>query len=232
MSDEEDTLLNEDKDQDEIRKELSQMSFEDLQKLKEKLGCKIYKEALFGPRKVNKKTEFKRENKNRPREISSKKPVSRFREVVQVKNYIPRDPRFDSLCGTYDPKIFKRNYMFINDIKENDIKELKKKLVESRDPKEVKKIKYLIQRLENQLREEKRRNMKKQKEYAEKKEIVEAIRRGEKPVYKKKSEKRVLELVSQYEELKNSGKLKKHIQRLRKKNQQRDRRKLASADSE
>nr|XP_033194922.1 ribosomal RNA processing protein 36 homolog [Bombus vancouverensis nearcticus] len=232
MSDEEDTLLNEDKDQDEIRKELSQMSFEDLQKLKEKLGCKIYKEALFGPRKVNKKTEFKRENKNRPREISSKKPVSRFREVVQVKNYIPRDPRFDSLCGTYDPKIFKRNYMFINDIKENDIKELKKKLVESRDPKEVRKIKYLIQRLENQLREEKRRNMKKQKEYAEKKEIVEAIRRGEKPVYKKKSEKRVLELVSQYEELKNSGKLKKHIQRLRKKNQQRDRRKLASADSE
>ncbi|XP_050487745.1 ribosomal RNA processing protein 36 homolog [Bombus huntii] len=232
MSDEEDTLLNEDKDRDEIRKELSQMSFEDVQKLKEKLGCKIYKEALFGPRKVNKKTEFKRENKNRPREISSKKPVSRFREVVQVKNYIPRDPRFDSLCGTYDPKKFKRNYMFINDIKENDIKELKKKLVESRDPKEKKKIKYLIQRLENQLREEKRRNMKEQKEYAEKKEIVEAIRRGEKPVYKKKSEKRVLELVSQYEELKNSGKLKKHIQRLRKKNQQRDRRKLASADSE
>ncbi|XP_033356880.1 ribosomal RNA processing protein 36 homolog [Bombus vosnesenskii] len=232
MSDEEDTLLNEDKDQDEIRKELSQMSFEDVQKLKEKLGCKIYKEALFGPRKVNKKTEFKRENKNRPREISSKKPVSRFREVVQVKNYIPRDPRFDSLCGTYDPKKFKRNYMFINDIKENDVKELKKKLVESRDPKEKKKIKYLIQRLENQLREEKRRNMKEQKEYAEKKEIVEAIRRGEKPVYKKKSEKRVLELVSQYEELKNSGKLKKHIQRLRKKNQQRDRRKLASADSE
>ncbi|XP_003488798.1 ribosomal RNA processing protein 36 homolog [Bombus impatiens] len=232
MSDEEDTLLNEDKDQDEIRKELSQMSFEDLQKLKEKLGCKIYKEALFGPRKVNKKTEFKRENKNRPREISSKKPVSRFREVVQVKNYVPRDPRFDNLCGIYDPKKFKRNYMFINDIKENDIKELKKKLVESRDPKEIKKIKYLIQRLENQLREEKRRNMKEQKEYAEKKEIIEAIRRGEKPVYRKKSEKRVLDLISQYEELKNSGKLKKHIQRLRKKNQQRDRRKLASADSE
>lgn len=162
------------------------MSFEDLQKLKEKLGCKIYKEALFGPRKVNKKTEFKRENKNRPREISSKKPVSRFREVVQVKNYVPRDPRFDNLCGIYDPKKFKRNYMFINDIKENDIKELKKKLVESRDPKEIKKIKYLIQRLENQLREEKRRNMKEQKEYAEKKEIIEAIRRGEKPVYRKK----------------------------------------------
>lgn len=232
MSDEEDTLLNEDKDQNEIRKELSQMSFEDLQKLKEKLGSKIYKEALFGPRTVNKKTEFKRENKNRPREISSKKPVSRFREVVQVKKYIPRDPRFDNLCGMYNPKKFKRNYGFINEIKENDIKELKKELTESKDPKKINKIKYLIQRLENQLREEKRRDLEEQKEYEEKKEIAEAIRRGEKPVFKKKSEKRILNLVSQYEELKNSGKLKKHIQRLRKKNQQRGRRQLASADSE
>ncbi|XP_071868839.1 ribosomal RNA processing protein 36 homolog [Bombus fervidus] len=232
MSDEEDTLLNEDKDQDEIRKELSQMSFEDLQKLKEKLGCKIYKEALFGPRKVYKKTEFKRENKNRPREISSKKPVPRFRKLVQVKKFIPRDPRFDSLCGTYDPKRFKRNYSFINEIKENDIKELKKELTKSKDPKKIKKIKYLIQRLENQLREEKRRNLEEQKVYEEKKEIVEAIRRGEKPVFKKKSEKRILNLISQYEELKNSGKLKKHIQRLRKKNQQKKRLQLASADSE
>lgn len=232
MCDEEDTLLNEDENQDKIRKELSQMSFEDLQKLKEKLGSKIYKETMFGPRKVNKKTDFKRENKNRPREISSKKPVSRFREVVQVKKYIPRDPRFDSLCGTYDQRKFKRNYGFINEIKENDIKELKKELTESKDPKRIKQIKYLIQRLENQLREEKRRNLEEQKNYEERKEITEAIRRGEKPVFKKKSEKRILNLVSQYEELKNSGKLKKHIQRLRKKNQQRDRQQLASADSE
>ncbi|XP_060825998.1 ribosomal RNA processing protein 36 homolog [Bombus pascuorum] len=232
MSDKEDTLPNEDEDQSEIRKELSQMSFEDLQKLKEKLGCKIYKEALFGPRKVNTKTKFKRENKNRPREMSSKKPISRFREVVQVKKYIPRDPRFDSLCGTYDQKRFKRDYSFINKIKEDDIKELKKELTESKDPKKTKKIKYLIQRLENQLREDKRRNLEEQKQCEEKKEIVEAMRRGEKPLFKTKSEKRILNLISQYEELKTSGKLKKHIQRLRKKNQQRNRKQLASADSE
>lgn len=162
------------------------MSFEDLHKLKEKIGSKIYKEALFGPREVKKKIEFKRENKNRPREISSKKPVSQFREVVQVKKYIPRDPRFDSLCGTYDPKKFKRNYGFLNEMKENDIKELKKELAGSRDPKKIKRIKYLIQRLENQLREEKRRNLNEHKEREERKEIAEAIRRGEKPVFKKK----------------------------------------------
>lgn len=35
-----------------------------------------------------------------------------------------------------------------------------------------------------------------------------------------------MDLVSQYEELKNSGKLKKHIKRLRKKNMRKDREKL------
>lgn len=46
------------------------------------------------------------------------------------------------------------------------------------------------------------------------------------------AEKRFLNLVSQYEELKNKGKLKKHIQRLRKKNLHRDRQKLTTAELE
>ncbi|CAK9813920.1 Ribosomal RNA processing protein 36 homolog [Anthophora quadrimaculata] len=229
MSDEEDALLVEDKEQDEIKSELRDMSFEDLQKLKEKLGMKVYKEALFGPRKVKNPT-FKRENKNRPREMSAKKPVSRFREIVHVKKNIPRDPRFDSLCGTFDQKQFKKTYGFLSEMKENDLKELKKQLQLTEDPKMIKKIKYLIQRLENQLREGKKRNREEEKKNNEKKDVIEAIKRGEKPVFRKKSEKKVLDLVSQYEDLKNSGRLKKHIKRLRKKNLQKDRQKLTSSE--
>lgn len=40
-----------------------------------------------------------------------------------------------------------------------------------------------------------------------------------------------MDLVSQYEDLKNSGKLKKHIQRLRKKNISKDRKKFSSMDT-
>jgi ribosomal RNA-processing protein 36 len=47
-----------------IREELSKMSFEELQKLKEQLGSKVYNEEMFGTSQV-KKTNFKRENKNR-----------------------------------------------------------------------------------------------------------------------------------------------------------------------
>lgn len=171
--------------QSEVRKKLSHISFEELQKLKEKLGTKVYNSAFFGDRKP-KEGKFKRENKNRPREESSKKQVSRFREIIPVKKKIIRDPRFDSLCGTFNEKAFKNSYSFLTEVKENDLKNLKKELKTEEDPKRIKKIKYLIQRLENQLREERRKNEKEQKELEEKQEIKSALKRGEKPVFKKK----------------------------------------------
>ncbi|EFN81267.1 ribosomal RNA processing protein 36 homolog [Harpegnathos saltator] len=230
MSDEE-KLLTEDKDHVQIREELSQMSFEDLQKLKDKLGTKIYKETLFGKKEVIKR-QFKRENKNRPREMSAKIPVSGLREVVKVKKVVTRDPRFDSMCGTFNEKAFKRSYGFISKLRENDLSTLKKELTQATDPRVIKKIKYLIQRVENQLREEKRLKKKEGKQQQEKKELMESIKRGEKPVFKKKSEKKVLDLISQYEELKETGKLKKHIKRLRKKNIHKDRAKLKISEME
>lgn len=161
------------------------MSFEDLQKLKDRLGAKVYKETLFGKRKEVKR-EFKRENKNRPREMSAKKPASILKEIVRVKKVVTRDPRFDSLCGTFDEKAFKRSYGFISKLRENDLNALRKELNQATNPKTIKKIKYLIQRLENQLREEKRLKEKKEKKQQEKKELVASIKRGEKPAFKKK----------------------------------------------
>lgn len=164
------------------------MSFEDLQKLKERLGTKVYNESIFG-KKHKKRTEitkFKRDNKNRPREISSKKPIPIHKELTQVKKFIARDPRFDSLCGTFNEKAFKHSYSFINQLRENDLVKLKKELRETTDLKTIKKIKYLIQRLENQLREEKNRKEKEEKKREEKKELLESVKRGEKPVFKKK----------------------------------------------
>ena len=51
---------------------------------------------------------MKRENKNRPREMSSKKTVKRYRDVVGLtaeQNIEKRDPRFDNLCGEFDKKV-------------------------------------------------------------------------------------------------------------------------------
>ena len=51
---------------------------------------------------------MKRDNKNRPKEMSSKKPVKRYRDVVGVSaenKHEKRDPRFDSMCGEFDEKV-------------------------------------------------------------------------------------------------------------------------------
>lgn len=79
-----------------IRSQLSTLSFEELQKLKERIGAKVYKEALFGKTekpKDNAPKVFKRENKNRPREMSSKKPVPVLQRVPVAKKKEARDPR-------------------------------------------------------------------------------------------------------------------------------------------
>jgi len=177
------------------------MSFENLQKLKEKLGTKVYNETLFG-KKSKKKTEkikFKRENKNRPREMSAKKPIPiKYEEMTRVKEIISRDPRFDSLCGTFNEKAFKNSYAFINKLRENDLKTLQKELKETTDLKAIKKIKYLIQRLENQLREERKKKEKKEKKWLEKKELLESVKRGEKPVFKKKCKLIIVNIILIY----------------------------------
>ncbi len=97
-----------------IRDELRQMSLEEIQRLKERLGLKAFDRAMGAEAERRRKgEEFKRENKNRPREMSSKRAVPRLRDVVGVRaeqnardsDRAKRDPRFDATCGEFDKKV-------------------------------------------------------------------------------------------------------------------------------
>lgn len=90
--------------QNAIRSQLSTLSFEELQKLKEKVGAKVYREALFGTKDKNSNVKklFKRENKNRPREMSAKKPVRLIAAVPKVVQKEIRDPRWAKSSNTLD----------------------------------------------------------------------------------------------------------------------------------
>ncbi|KAF2892940.1 hypothetical protein ILUMI_13234 [Ignelater luminosus] len=200
-----------------IRKKVSNMSFEDLQKLKEKIGSKKYNKVVFGVKQKKIKTDFKRANKNRPREMSSKK-----RHVIQdqldgTKKNLPRDPRFDPLCGTFDEKTFKSNYKFLNDVRKKERKQLENEYKDESDPQRQQKIKLLMQRMDNQIREQDKRDKERKMKEEENTNIRKKLMQGEKPVFKKKSEKRIEELVNKYEELKKTNKLQKHLERRHKK---------------
>lgn len=205
-----------------IREELKGLSFEQLQKLKEEMGTKLFNKKVFNCEdqsskiKHLKQNNFKRENKNRPREISSKVPITkrkRIDPIIPVQKNIPRDPRFDSLCGTFKEKAFHSAYKFVDDLREKEITVLKKKLKKEKNNEEKEKLKYLVQRMENQSREAKARLERDQQEKEEHTARIQALKHGEKPLFRKKSEQTMLNLVQKFETLKKTGRINKHIEK-------------------
>merc|ERR1712126_263316 len=141
-----------------------------------------------------------------------------------------RDPRFDSMCGEFDEKIHRDAYKFVDDIKAKELSDLKKQLNEEDDPEQIKQIKYLIQRAENQNREKKKAENIKQSEKELKKRNRELIKEGKPPEFVSKQEEKNMSIVEKYEELKNTNKLDQYMKKKSKKDLAKDRKRLKTFD--
>lgn len=80
-----------------------------------KVGSEIYND--YTTQSSTENGSFQRSNKNQPIEMTSKKPVGRFRQVVDVRNKRPHDPRFDPLCGKLNQDLFAKSYSFLDSYK-------------------------------------------------------------------------------------------------------------------
>lgn len=198
------------------------MPIADLLQLKERLGAKIYDEVMFGDSKSTKVTQkkFARENKNRPMEMSSRKPVPFGQPDVQSKKhaFVARDPRFDDLSGEFNESYFKQSYGFLSDIKLREKQKLLKMLKKTKDAKKSAQLQQLITRMTQQEKAEREREEKHQREQAWKKKERERISQGKRPFFLKKSEKRKVELAEKFRKLEQSGKLEQFIAKKKKKN--------------
>ncbi|XP_077082353.1 ribosomal RNA processing protein 36 homolog [Siphateles boraxobius] len=210
-----------------IKSELSTMSFEEVLKLQNKVGTKVYNKIAYGTTKQQQKNEpMKRLNKHRPQEISAKKHVPFLRKVVPVKKRISRDPRFDDLSGEFKPEIFNQTHKFINDLREKEAQLVKKNLKKAKSKTKKGELKALLKRMENQQRERQRQEQDREKELEFKRKQRELVGQGHKPFYLKKSDMKKLELAEKYSELKRSGKLENFLSKKRKRNATKDRKKL------
>ncbi|KAL3833551.1 hypothetical protein ACJIZ3_008287 [Penstemon smallii] len=206
-------------DEGEIEKELADVTFEELQRARSDGSEMVYRK-----RNADKKGGG-RANKNRPMEMSSKKPVSRFREVLQVPKKVVRDPRFESLCGTLDVDGFKKRYNFIYESTLPAEKaELKKQVKEAKDPEAKGEIKDRLSRIDRELKSAARKRTEKDILAEHKKKEREAAKKGKQPYYLKKSDVRKEKLIEKYKELKESGKLEAFIEKKRRKNASKDHR--------
>ncbi|KAL2326578.1 hypothetical protein Fmac_025636 [Flemingia macrophylla] len=209
---------SEDEEVEEIEKELADVTFEELQKARSN-GA----HAFFQKAREDKK--LKRANKNRPMEVSCKKPVSAFREVIQAPKKVVCDPRFESLCGNLDPEGFRKRYKFLF---ENDLpaerQALKKELKKYKDPKRINEIEERISWIDKQLKSSSAKHIDAEILTKHKRKEREAAKQGKRPFYLKKSEIRKQRLIEKYNNLKSSGKLEAFIEKRRRRNAAKDHR--------
>uniref|UniRef100_A0A182NGD1 rRNA biogenesis protein RRP36 n=1 Tax=Anopheles dirus TaxID=7168 RepID=A0A182NGD1_9DIPT len=234
----------EDSDADDVPKlaadEYKQMPFEDLLKLQKKLGSRVYNEAIFGKTMEKKQSTVNAKSSKKakktvqetgsshsesdddsgPEEITSKRKVPALGMGKAPKNTSvpqPRDPRFDPRQGYYSGRQFRNNYSFINDLRGKELRKLKNKLELATDPEETNNLKFLIQRTDNQVREYAKQKALDGDRMREKQQARQAIQEGKRPFYERKSTKQARALVEQYEKIKETGALAKHIDKRRKK---------------
>jgi len=212
-----------------IREEVTNMTFEELLLLKERLGTKTYNAAMFPSAKKpssEKKIRFQRENKNRPTEVSSKKRVSELRTVVPIKKKVIRDPRFDDLSGNYNETYFNQAYEFISDIKQREKQKLVKTLKHEKDPKKRLKIEQLLKKMAQKEKAEAQKESWRKKEKEIKTKERELVAKGKKPYFIKKSEKKRLEMEEKKVELEAAGKMDKYLKKQSKKTLAKERKHL------
>jgi len=182
--------------------------------MKHKLQVKV--NQVQGQKKLRRAAKIY-ESDEAPEEISSKHPPKRTFVKTPRQRQLPSiDPRFNPRAGKFKEEHFRRNFQFAFDLKDKELEELKKSTPANKDPEEAGKAKYLIQRMENQKREQ-------QKKRQISKPI---INRDGSKYYPSKKEVLAQELVAKFEQLKDSGKLKTHLEKRRKKQAGKERKRM------
>jgi len=239
---------DEDDDDGVERGQLSDISFGELQKLRDTVGLKKYNEAVFGKRtllssrdddtsgqgakrKVITKTheedgEKKKKMKSEPEEVSSKKQKGKPRNVVENVRRRHRDPRFDNLSGKFNEDLFEKSYSFVEDMKKEELKTVKKQFKKVKNQEKKSSLHKLLQRMEEQEKVNDLKAKRKESEKKRKREEFSGRAAGKKVFYMKKNDARKLELVDEYKKLKASGKIDKVLNRKRKMNASKEKKKM------
>ena len=169
-------------------------------------------------RKAGKKDtrDFSRTSKHAPAELSSKRAVSRKREVVRAHHLNYRDPRFETLSGAFDEQEFKKNYSFLNAYRDSEISELRSAVRKTKNTEAKENFKYALLRMESRKKAQEIKEQQKEVLRKHRKQEMEEIEQGKRPFYLKKAEQKKMALVERFEGMKAKH-VDKVIERRRKK---------------
>lgn len=100
---------------------------EAIAKAKEELWEKQQSKGKDNKEKERKELQ-KRANKHAPTEVTSKRPMSRKREVVEVDKIRSRDPRFLSLSGNFSQDLYEKSFSFLKGSLSKEVADAKDQL--------------------------------------------------------------------------------------------------------
>lgn len=181
-------------------------------------------------RKAGKKDtrDFARSSKHAPAEMSSKKAVSRKREVVPTTKREYRDPRFEALSGPLDETKTRKNYSFLEGYREDEMKQLKDEIRKTKDLAIKETLKRALLSMESKKKTQDAKDKQQEIIRNHRTKEKELIKQGKKPFYLKKTEQKKLALIDKYSNMKGKQ-LDRAIERKRKKKTQQDRRHMPEA---
>ncbi|XP_019851811.1 PREDICTED: ribosomal RNA processing protein 36 homolog isoform X1 [Amphimedon queenslandica] len=212
-----------------IRQEISNIPLGQLQDLRQKVGTKKFDNTFQKHLRVqdNDNKDFKRTSKNRPREMSSKKHVSRFKQVIQVPKKEKRmDPRFDERCGHLNLDLFSKSFSFLEDVKKQERAQMETEARKTKDPLKKKKLETCLQKMESRDKSRQKEKEKKDLERQHKKVERKLAKEGKKPFFLSKALQRKALLVKRYKELKESGQLERVLRKRRKRSTAKERKRM------
>ncbi|GLB36115.1 putative rRNA biogenesis protein RRP36 [Lyophyllum shimeji] len=165
-----------------------------------------------------KKEIAKRANKHAPIEVTSKRPVTRKRIVVDVKTPQPRDPRFLPLAGEFSAEKFRKSYGFLAEAHKQELQTLQENLKRARkllasSPRdtyeerasEVQRLELAVKRAESLVNKDRRDKIEEEALTKVRREEREKRKKGKGEWHMKKSDKRDLLVKARYEALAAEG---------------------------
>ncbi|KAF2655707.1 DUF947-domain-containing protein [Lophiostoma macrostomum CBS 122681] len=158
-----------------------------------------------------------RSSKHAPGVQSSKRAVTRRRNIVEVKKPVSRDPRFDNVAGPPpDENTLKKRYAFLDDYKASEMGELKAAIKKTKNEDDKEKLKRKLLSMESQKKAQDAKDQQQEVIREHKKKEKELVKQGKTPFYLKKSEQKKLALIDRFQSMKGKQR-DRAIERRRKK---------------
>ncbi|KAI0133044.1 DUF947-domain-containing protein [Hypoxylon sp. NC0597] len=165
-----------------------------------------------------------RSSKHAPVEQSSKRPVSRKREVVSIHKPVARDPRFSAAVSgrPIDEDRLRKAYSFLDEYRDSEMAELRAAIKKTKDAAAKEELKRTLASMESKKQAQKQRDKERELLEEHRRQEKELVKQGKKPFYLKKSEQKKQLLVDRFAGMKKQ--VDRVIERKRKKLAARERR--------